>query len=168
MRATSPQLIECGAAEAGILSSNTFVRRRGDMTAIPISSGHGKYVRGASGYVDEVDEARKVVEKVADLYRQMDVTVYVFHDDVSTSQSENLDRIVDFHNSKTRDLDISVHFNAYETTSKPMGCEVLYVTQESWPARFRRRSLAPGNSSIAVPSTAAILPSSTAPSSRRS
>jgi N-acetylmuramoyl-L-alanine amidase len=101
------------------------------MTAIAISSGHGKYVRGASGYVDEVDEARKVVEKVADLYRQMGVTVYVFHDDVSTTVSENLDRIVDFHNSKTRDLDISVHFNAYETTSKPMGCEVLYVTQES-------------------------------------
>jgi hypothetical protein len=30
-----------------------------------ISSGHGKYVRGASGYIDEVDEARKVVEAVA-------------------------------------------------------------------------------------------------------
>ena len=50
-----------------------------------------------------------------------------FHDDVSTSQNENLTRIVDWHNSHTRDFDISCHFNAYQTTSKPMGCEVLYV-----------------------------------------
>jgi hypothetical protein len=28
---------------------------------ICISSGHGKYIRGASGYLDEVDEARRVV-----------------------------------------------------------------------------------------------------------
>ena len=27
---------------------------------IVISSGHGKYVRGASGIIDEVDEARRV------------------------------------------------------------------------------------------------------------
>lgn len=93
---------------------------------IVISSGHGKLVRGASGYIDEVDEARKVVNKVAEL---LGSSVTVFHDDVSKSQGENLDRIVDFHNSKERDLDVSVHFNAYETTSEPMGCEVLYVTQ---------------------------------------
>ena len=31
---------------------------------IVISSGHGKYVRGASGLIDEVDEARKVVTAV--------------------------------------------------------------------------------------------------------
>ena len=28
-----------------------------------------------------------------------------------------------------RDLDISIHFNAYEQVSKPMGTEVLYLTQ---------------------------------------
>jgi N-acetylmuramoyl-L-alanine amidase len=95
---------------------------------VVISSGHGKHIRGASGYIDEVDEARKVVESVADVLRDQSVEVTTYHDDVSTTQSENLDRIVDFHNSKTRDLDISVHFNAYETTSKAMGCEVLYVS----------------------------------------
>ena len=31
---------------------------------IVISSGHGKFVRGASGILDEVDEARDVVERV--------------------------------------------------------------------------------------------------------
>jgi hypothetical protein len=33
-------------------------------------------------------------------------------------------------NRRNRDLDISVHFNAYVETEKPMGCEVLYVTQD--------------------------------------
>jgi N-acetylmuramoyl-L-alanine amidase len=96
-----------------------------------ISSGHGKYIRGASGYLDEVDEARKVVDTVADILLQArgDIEVITYHDNVSTSQNENLTRIVDFHNSKTRDLDVSVHFNAYQTTSKPMGTECLYVTQ---------------------------------------
>jgi N-acetylmuramoyl-L-alanine amidase len=101
------------------------------MTRIVISSGHGKFVRGASGILDEVDEARLVVERVADELRSRDVHVVTYHDDVSTTQGENLDRIVDFHNSQIRDLDISVHFNAYVETIKPMGVEVLYVTQSS-------------------------------------
>jgi N-acetylmuramoyl-L-alanine amidase len=88
---------------------------------IVISSGHGKYVRGASGVLDEVDEARKVVEQVADELRGRDVDVTTYHDDVSTTQNESLNRIVDFHNSQTRDLDVSVHFNAYVETTKPMG-----------------------------------------------
>lgn len=101
---------------------------------IVISSGHGKLIRGAEGYLDEVDEARRVVNAVADLLRNSGVNVFVFHDDVSTSQDENLNRIVDFHNSKSRELDISIHFNAYETTSKPMGTECLFVTQEDLAA----------------------------------
>jgi N-acetylmuramoyl-L-alanine amidase len=96
---------------------------------IVISSGHGKYVRGASGFIDEVDEARRVVEAVAKYLRVFGVDATTYHDDVSKSQDENLERLVDFHNSKERDLDVSVHFNAYETTEKPMGCEVLYLTQ---------------------------------------
>jgi hypothetical protein len=96
---------------------------------IVISSGHGKYVRGASGILDEVEEARKVVDKLADELRGRGVDVVTYHDDVSQSQNENLNRIVDFHNSKARDLDISVHFNAYEQVEKPMGTECLYVTQ---------------------------------------
>ena len=100
---------------------------------IVISSGHGKYVRGASGVLDEVDEARKVVEQVADELRARNVDVTTYHDDVSTSQNENLNRIVDFHNSKQRDLDVSVHFNAYVETDKPMGTEVLFAYRRSLP-----------------------------------
>lgn len=95
---------------------------------IVMSSGHGKYIRGASDIIDEVDEARLVVEGVAKDLRSRGVETITYHDDVSHSQNENLNRIVDFHNSKSRDLDVSVHFNAYQHTSKPMGTEVLYVS----------------------------------------
>jgi N-acetylmuramoyl-L-alanine amidase len=96
---------------------------------IAISSGHGQHVRGASGIIDEVDEARTVVDLLALTLRERGVMVFTFHDDTSRTQSENLDAIVNFHNEHVRDLDISVHFNAYEPTSKAMGTEVLYVTQ---------------------------------------
>lgn len=102
---------------------------------IVISSGHGKLIRGASGIIDEVDEARRVVDAVADYLLRLDVNVKVYHDDVSTTQSENLERIVDYHNSQTRDIDISVHFNAYTSTENPMGTEVLYVTQAEIASR---------------------------------
>jgi hypothetical protein len=99
------------------------------MTAIVISSGHGKYIRGASGYLDEVDEARRVVERVAEFLRGASVEVETFHDNTSHDQSTNLETIVSYHNAQSRDLDVSVHFNAYETTSNPMGTECLYVSQ---------------------------------------
>jgi len=112
---------------------------------VVISSGHGLYVRGAAGLLDEVEEARAVVERVADVLRNMDVEVTTFHDDVSKSQDENLNRIVDFHNSLTRDLDISIHFNAYEPTASPMGTEVLYVTQQQLAADLAMAIAAEGS-----------------------
>jgi hypothetical protein len=103
------------------------------MKSIMMSSGHGKHIRGAAGPppwgLDEVDEARRVVDRVAELLRSAGVPVKTYHDDISDDQTENLNRIVDWHNSQTRDLDVSCHFNAYETTTKPMGTECLYVSQ---------------------------------------
>ena len=103
-----------------------------------ISSGHGKHVRGAKGYLDEAEEARRVVERVAQLLRAAEVEVNVFHDDVSKTQSANLKRIVAFHNSQQRDLDISVHFNAHKKTAVPMGTEVLYVLQQALAAKVSK------------------------------
>lgn len=98
-----------------------------------ISSGHGKYVRGAAGPspwgLDEVDEARRVVARTAELLNAAGIPTKTFNDDVSKSQNENLNRIVDYHNAQTRNFDISIHFNANVTTSKPMGTECLYVSQ---------------------------------------
>jgi peptidoglycan hydrolase-like protein with peptidoglycan-binding domain len=96
-----------------------------------ISSGHGKYIRGASGYIDEVDEARKVVERTAQMLKDTGITVKTFHDNTSHDQNTNLHTIVNYHNAQSRDLDVSVHFNAYNTTSKPMGTECLYVSQSA-------------------------------------
>jgi N-acetylmuramoyl-L-alanine amidase len=97
--------------------------------SIVISSGHSTKCPGASGILDEVTEATRVVDRLADELEKRGVEVYVFHDTKSTSVDQNLNAIVDFHNDHERDLDVSVHFNAYENTSKPMGTEVLYLTQ---------------------------------------
>jgi peptidoglycan hydrolase-like protein with peptidoglycan-binding domain len=99
-----------------------------------ISSGHGKYIRGASGYLDEVDEARRVVERTAEMMRSVGAKVQTFHDNTSHDQNTNLNTIVNYHNKQSRELDVSVHFNAYQTTSKPMGTECLYVSQEKLSA----------------------------------
>jgi N-acetylmuramoyl-L-alanine amidase len=101
---------------------------------VAISSGHGLYVRGASGspvppQLDEVNEARKVVDRVAQL-----LGCVKFHDNSSTSQSANLNAITNWHNKQSRDLDVSVHFNAYDHSAH--GVEVLYVTQQSLAAEL--------------------------------
>jgi len=104
---------------------------------IAISSGHGLHIRGASEspnpepFNDEVDEVRKIVDQVHDLLTSAGHTCVKFHDNTSYDQSTNLNTIVNWHNNQNRDLDVSVHLNANSTTSSPMGCEVLYVTQET-------------------------------------
>ena len=98
---------------------------------IAISAGHGSKIRGASDIIDEVDEARRVCTQVCDDLRAAGIAFEgPYFDNVSTSQNENLARICDWHNSKTRDLDVSVHFNANQHTSKPVGTECWYMTQE--------------------------------------
>jgi N-acetylmuramoyl-L-alanine amidase/Putative peptidoglycan binding domain len=104
-----------------------------------ISAGHGLKIRGAAGPepwgLDEVDEARRVTTAVAEALRELGIEVTTYWDNVSTTQDENLRRIVDFHNSKSRDLDVSIHFNAYEvTTTKKMGTECLFVSQQELAA----------------------------------
>jgi N-acetylmuramoyl-L-alanine amidase len=98
---------------------------------VVISSGHSKHVRGAAGYLDEVDEARRVVTQVAGVLHNDGVGVVTFHDNNSTSQNQNLKTIVAAHNSHPADdrLDISVHLNAYVETSEPMGTETLFLSQ---------------------------------------
>src|SRR5215831_20259109 len=103
---------------------------------VVISSGHGQKIRGAADILDEVNEARNVVNRVAGFINGMGHTALVFHDNTSTTQNQNLETIVKFHNKQERDLDVSVHFNAYEHTSKPMGTECLYVSQSELSAQI--------------------------------
>ena len=94
---------------------------------IAISSGHGARVPGAVGILDEVREARRVVRRVAKHLGGMGVTVAEFHDDTSTTQGQNLDTTIDWHNRQERDWDVSVHFNAFAPTDGPRGTEALYL-----------------------------------------
>lgn len=99
-----------------------------------ISAGHAQDVQGAVGPspwgLNEVDEARRVTTRTAEYLRTAGIEVETWWDDVSDSQSENLDRIVAWHNNAARgehQLDCSIHFNAYQvTTTKPMGVECLH------------------------------------------
>lgn len=95
---------------------------------IVISAGHSKYVSGANGYIQEFEETSRVTERVAEILEGMGALAGVFIDETSRTQNENLNAIVNYHNSKTRDWDVSIHFNSNGNTSGPLGCEVLYVS----------------------------------------
>jgi peptidoglycan hydrolase-like protein with peptidoglycan-binding domain len=106
--------------------------------AIAISSGHGLHVRGASGdpvppQLDEVDEARRLVDAVAHYLRLAGVDCETFHDDTSHDVSTNLDAICDWHNQQDRTLDVSIHFNAFDGNAH--GTEVCWYTQEALAAK---------------------------------
>jgi len=108
------------------------------MRRIAISSGHGLHIRGAAGSpvppeLDERDENVRVVNRVFEHLQAIGAGAGKFHDDMSTTQKANLNRIVNWHNSQTRDLDVSVHFNAGGSDAL-MGTEVLYVTQQTLAA----------------------------------
>ena len=100
------------------------------------SSGHSLKVRGAKHFIDEVDEARKVTNEVHRiLTSQYNGAGSVFHDDTSTTQNQNLQTIVNFHNKQSRDLDWSIHFNAASVTDAPRGVEVLYYDAKDLAAK---------------------------------
>lgn len=95
---------------------------------INISSGHSINCQGASDIINEVSEARKVVDRIYELCKTMGIEVYKYHD-TSSSSSQNLVNIVNWHNQFKDGIDISIHFNAYQHTSNSMGTEVCYYSQ---------------------------------------
>lgn len=95
--------------------------------SITISSGHAKYVAGAFGIVKEVEQARKLVDRITSILKGV-MPVQVFHDDVSRTQKDNLNRIVAFHNRTGSKYHYSMHLNSSgNTTANDMGVEVLYA-----------------------------------------
>jgi len=93
-----------------------------------ISAGHSSKCRGMSSqWLDEVDEARRVTAQVGVNLEEAGVDVATYWDDISNDQSENLDRICDWHNAQGKhDLDVSVHFNA--SNGQGHGTEVFYTS----------------------------------------
>lgn len=95
---------------------------------INISSGHSINCQGASDIINEVTEARKVVDRIYDICKSLGLEVYKYHD-TSSSSTQNLRNIVNWHNQFKDGIDISIHFNAYQHTSNSMGTEVCYYSQ---------------------------------------
>ena len=98
-----------------------------DYNQVIISSGHSINCQGASDIINEVTEARKVVDRVAEIISANSKACYKYHDTAS-SNSTNLANIVNFHNRYRDGIDVSVHFNAYSHTDKAMGVEVCYYS----------------------------------------
>ena len=82
------------------------------MAAYNVHGGHSLRCRGASGYLDEVDEDRKVKNKVIALLKAEGHIVYDCTDDNGRNQSQNLSNIVRDCNAHFVDLDISIHLNS--------------------------------------------------------
>ena len=97
------------------------------MMIINVHGGHSLKCRGASGLLDEVNEDRKVKNRVIELLRANGHTVYDCTDDNGTSQNANLKAIVNKCNSHSVDLDVSIHLNAGGGT----GTEVYVYSDNS-------------------------------------
>lgn len=82
------------------------------MASYNVHGGHSLVCRGASGLLDEVNEDRKVKNKVIELLRNAGHTVYDCTDDDGETQSQNLSNIKNKCNTHEVDLDISIHLNA--------------------------------------------------------
>src|SRR5215471_17989754 len=97
---------------------------------IVISAGHSSIVRGADGPepwgLDEFDENVRVVNRVAELLNAAGVSCEAVIDTHSDDQDENLNWLISEHNKRTRDRDVSIHFNHDGDTDGMRGTEVYY------------------------------------------
>ena len=100
---------------------------------VNISSGHSINCQGAADIINEVTEARKVVDRVYEIIKASGKQCYKYHD-TSSSSTQNLVNIVNWHNGFKDGVDVSIHFNAYTHIDKPMGTEVCYYNNLSLAA----------------------------------
>lgn len=103
---------------------------------INVHAGHNYHVPGASGCFSETSEDRKVKNKVISLLRTAGHTVYDCTDEDGRTQNANLANIVHKCNAHSVDLDVSIHFNAYNGTAH--GVEVCVPTGSSQKTRANR------------------------------
>ena len=95
---------------------------------ITISPGHWHVGTGAVGYIDEVTEARRVVNGVKYGLQKRGVACHIVVDTRSRNQRENIAYLLQAHRATTRVLDVSIHFNASRSAEqRAIGTEVLYA-----------------------------------------
>lgn len=113
--------------------------RRGMLEMITISPGHWRVGSGTSDLLDEVEEARKVVNRVVDILKANKISTIKIEDNVSKSQAENLSYLVRQHNASKRKVDVSVHFNVSNgRVQHGIGTEVLYYDAVSLAATMSK------------------------------
>ena len=104
---------------------------------VNISSGHSINCQGMSDVINEVTEAKKVVDRVYEIIKANGKVCYKYHDTASSS-SQNLANIVNFHNQYKDGVDVSVHFNANVHTDNPMGVEVCYYSDSTLASQMSK------------------------------
>lgn len=106
---------------------------------ISISPGHWTVGTGAKDIIDEVTEARRVAKRVTEILRAAGITTNYIEDNVSKSQAQNLTFLVTQHNKTSRQLDVSIHFNASSgRQNRGIGTEVLYYDQQALAAKVSK------------------------------
>lgn len=79
---------------------------------INVHGGHNSYTPGASSILNELKEDRIVKDEVIRLLKAEGHTVYDCTDDAGKNEDQNLINIVNKCNSRTVDLDASIHLNS--------------------------------------------------------
>lgn len=87
------------------------------MSTYNVHAGHNFIVPGAGGQFSETEHDRKVKDKVIELLRKEGHTVYDCTDEAGKTVSQNLANIVAKCNAHPVDLDISIHFNAFNKSA---------------------------------------------------
>lgn len=105
-----------------------------------LSKAHSKKVQGASKFINEVDESIRVVNRVEQICNEIKKnSIITYQETTATNKNDNLNNIIKFHNSKSKDLNISLHFNSatfkqngkdIDYTDKPIGIEIFYCSDK--------------------------------------
>lgn len=101
-----------------------------------LSKAHSKKVQGASKFINEVDESIRVVNRVQQLCAEIKKnSIITYQETTATNKTDNLNNIIKFHNSKSKDLNISLHFNSAtfngkDYTNDAVGIETLYCSDK--------------------------------------
>ena len=96
---------------------------------INVHAGHNFKVPGASGTFSETTEDRKVKDLVITKLKMLGHTVYDCTDETATTVRSNLEAIVAKCNAHSVDLDVSIHFNAFDGNAN--GTEVCIYNESS-------------------------------------
>lgn len=116
---------------------------------IELHAGHAKKVSGAVGHINEFAENCRVVKRVYEILVASKVPATYYIDEVSSTQSQNINNLVAHHNKDRDGLIVSIHFNAGGDGSKAIGTECIYKTQKSLAEKVAKAiSAATGNGLI--------------------